>query len=561
MAYAVKQKIRGKVYVYIAENIYRSDLKQPRQVREYVGTLDDENQLTLGKNVSTPDAEMVKLLERAGIKYSPSRRHRRLRCKCGTRLVDGNCPLCSGAVKGIERIGARRLFEEISSDLKLDQCLKKAFGDKWRALFSLAFYRSVTGKPLYLAAPWLNSTGINGSFSSGTISRLLREIGADGGSREKFLSLWCEALGGSPELICDITSVSTRSGRLSLSEWGYNRDREKLPQLNIALVSERGMDGMPVAYRILPGSIPDVSTLANTSEFISSLGYADSAFRLDKGFHSKTNVLRMHREGRRFVIGVPFSLASVKKLFAGSLNSLKSGRRSFLWNGHVMRHVKKEMTYHDKHGAVRFNAHLYYEPERATDMRADFERRMLSIENESKEMLFESRAEVREWLDERAGRHVALFKITARGMGFKAERKPNAVAKAMRFMGCTMILTNEAELNGEMALDAYRSRDSVEKLFDAMKNENGQHRLRTGDDLIAEGQVFLSMLSLILRKALESRMRKSGLLRKYSVDALIAEIEKIYVIKLASGGDIMLETTRKQREIFDKLGVSPPQIA
>ncbi len=560
MAYAVRQVNRGKTYVYIAENIYRPELKQSRQVREYVGTLDEEDRLTLGKNVSIPDAETVELLKRAGIKYSPSRKHKRLRCQCGTRLIDGNCPLCSGAVKGVERIGSRHLFGELSSDLKLDRCLRKAFGKKWPDIFFLAFYRSVTGKPLYLAAPWLESAGISGSFSSGAVSRLLREIGADGTSREKFLTHWRGALGGSPELICDITSISTYSDRLSLSEWGYNRDREKLPQLNIALVSERGMDGMPVAYRVLPGSVPDVSTLGNTSEFISSLGYAGSAFRLDKGFHSKANVLRMHREGRRFVIGVPFSLASVKKLFSGSLNSLKSGRRSFLWNGHVMRHIEKAMPYHDRRGTVKFNAHLYYEPERAADMKADFERRMLSIENESAEALFESRLEMKEWLRERAGRHVDLFKITARGMRFRAERKPNAVARAMKFMGCAMILTNETELNGEMVLDAYRSRDSVEKLFDTMKNENGQHRLRTGDNLIAEGQVFLSMLALILRKALESRMRRSGLLKKYSVDALLAEIEKISVIKLTHGDDILLEITRKQRDIFTKLGVSPPQI-
>jgi hypothetical protein len=208
MAYAVRQVNRNKTYVYIAENIYRSELKQSRQIREYVGTLDNEDNLTLGKNVSIPDSDTVRLLERAGIKYSPLRKHQKLRCKCGTKLIEGNCPLCSGAVKGVERIGAKHLFEELSSDLKLDRCLGKAFGKKRSDLFSLAFYRSVTGKALYLAAPWLNSAGVDGSFSSGTISRLLREIGADGTSREKLLSHWCKALGESPELICDITSIS-----------------------------------------------------------------------------------------------------------------------------------------------------------------------------------------------------------------------------------------------------------------------------------------------------------------------------------------------------------------
>ena len=560
MAYAVKQINRGKTYVYIAENIYRPEFKQSRQVRKYIGTLDEEGNLTLGKNVAKPDAATVKLLKRAGIKYDPLRRHVRVRCKCGTKLIDGNCPLCSGAVKGVERIGARHLFREISVEVGLEKCLKETFGKRWRKIFFLAVYRTVTGKPLYLASPWLNSIGIRDGFSSGSISRMLREIGANGREREKFLSLWRKTFVKNPELICDITSISTYSDRLSLSEWGYNRDNEKLPQINIALISERGSDGMPAAYRTLPGSIPDVSTLANTSEFISSLGYKGTAFRLDKGFHSKANVLRMHREGRKFVIGVPFSLSSVKKILSKSLNSLKSARRSFLWNGHVMRHIKKIIPYHDRHGTVNFNLHLYYEPERAADMKADFERKILSIEQESKDMLFGSKAEIKEWLSERAGRYVDIFKITNSGTYFSAKRKPNAVAKVMKFMGCSIVLTNEMELDGEQVLSAYSSRDSVEKLFDTMKNEKGFYRLRTGDDNIAERQIFLSMLSLILRKALEARMRKSGLLKKYSVDALIAEIEKISVVKLTYGHDILTEITRKQRVLFEKINIAPPQI-
>jgi len=100
----------------------------------------------------------------------------------------------------------------------------------------------------------------------------------------------------------------------------------------------------------------------------------------------------------------------------------------------------------------------------------------------------------------------------------------------------------------------------MEKLFDTMKNETGQNRIRTGDDIIAEGQIFLSLLALILRKGIEAKMRRAGLLKKYSVDAVIAEIEKISTIKLTDGGAIIMEITKKQREILKKLEVPQPQI-
>lgn len=559
MAYAVRQVNKGKTYVYIARNIYQADLKQSRQDREYLGTFEDGGWLTLGKNVSPPPPETVKLLEAAGIRYSPSRRRQRLRCHCGTRLVEGSCPLCSGAVSGVERIGAVHLFRELSCACGLDRCLKEAFGADSERLFLLALHRAATGRALYLADTYVAFPGRDGAFPSSQISRFLRGVGADKSSRDKFLLLWRNERDLSAELICDISSISAYSDRLRLVEWGYNRDHERLPQINLVLISERGAEGMPVAYRVLPGSIPDVSTLANTSEFITDLGYGDSAFRLDKGFYSKANVLRMHREGRRFVIGVPLVSNNVMQLFSKSLNSLKSGRRSFLWKSRVMRHVERTMAYNDKHGAASFTAHLYYEPERAADMRADFERRMLSIEQDSSDALLESRHDARGWLSERAGKQAGLFRIVANGMCHKAERKPNTVAAAMRFMGCTMILTNERELNAETALEAYRSRDSIEKLFDSMKNDNGQHRLRTGDDVIAEGQIFLGMVALMMRKALESRMREAGLLKKHSLDSVIAEIEKISKIKLTRGQHIMLEITKKQRELLNKMGISLPQ--
>lgn len=559
MAYAVKQPSRGKVYVHIAENIYRPALGQSRQERRYVGTLDAAGRLTLGKNVAPPDAATVALLAKAGIDYAPERRRERRRCTCGTLLVDGRCPLCSGAVSGVDRIGVPHLFGELASGLGLGRCLAESFGKRGGDLLALAMHRAATGKALYLAEPWLAGAGVKGSFSSPAISRLLREVGADAAAREGFLSRWREAQGNPAELVCDITSISTRSPGLRLAEWGYNRDHEKLPQVNVALVSGRGADGMPLACRLIPGSVPDVSTLANTSSWLSALGFGKVGFSLDRGFHSKANVLRMVRGETGFVIGVPITSESAERLMAGQLNRLKSGRRSFLWRGRVMRHVRDEMALKDHEGGVRLPAHLYYEPARAEDMRAEFEGKLLALEIESGKAGLESRAEAFEWLREHAGRHAGMFRLVRHGMMFRVARKPNAAAAAMRFMGCTLILTDDPSLGGEAVLEVYRSRDGIEKLFDTLKNEAGQHRLRTGDDVVAEGQLFLSLLALILRRALERRMRAADLLKKHSVDALLAEIEKISRVNLLNGDHILVEVTKKQREFMQKVEVPLPQ--
>lgn len=559
MSYVVKQRIRGKVYVYEAENIYRPEIGQPRQKRIYLGTLGGSGEFMLGKNVAEPGPETLSLLAGAGIDYSPGMKRKRRRCSCGCVMVDGRCPLCSGALSGVFRIGVRHLFGTLAAESGLSGCLDKSFGGRARALLPLAMHRAATGKPLYLAEQWLSGAGVGGfDFSSGNLSRLVRETGADRAARESFLSLWFEAQGRPSRLVCDITSVSTHSGRLRTAEWGYNRDRESLPQVNVALAA--GRDGVPLAYRSIPGSVPDVSTLSNTSVFLGSLGFGSVEYSLDKGFYSRANVRRLVEAGHGFVLGVPFSNSAAQKLFSRHLNALKSGKKSFLWNGRVMRHARDGWRVETDSGTEIVAAHLYYEPARAADMKAQFEKRILQLERMSQEAGLPSRRALREWLSEHAPRLAGLFRTVQRGMLFSAERKPKAVASEMKFMGCTLVVSADRDRGREETLGAYRSRDKGEKLFDTLKNEIGQDRLRTGSDTAMEGQLFISFLALALRASLEARMREAGLLQAQSADEAIAEIDKICEVKLTTGRSILQEITKKQRTLLNSLNVPLPEI-
>ena len=78
--------------------------------------------------------------------------------------------------------------------------------------------------------------------------------------RDSFYKSWFIACGNPKSLIHDTTSISTYSKKINDSEWGYNRDKEKLKQINMALVVSEEKQ-LPLWYRIIPGSIPDVSTL------------------------------------------------------------------------------------------------------------------------------------------------------------------------------------------------------------------------------------------------------------------------------------------------------------
>ena len=110
----------------------------------------------------------------------------------------------------------------------------------------------------------------------------------------------------------------------------------------------------------------------------------------------------------------------------------------------------------------------------------------------------------------------------------------------------------------EVWLADYRNRDRVEKLFDSLKNEDGQRRLRTGVDANAEGRLFLAFAALVLRAAVEEKMRKAGRLRKMTVAERLAQTRKIRAVTTLSGRRFLLEIPRRTRDVLGGLSIPLP---
>jgi hypothetical protein len=73
-------------------------------------------------------------------------------------------------------------------------------------------------------------------------------------------------------LAYDTTSISSYSELVKLVKYGYNKDGERLPQINLAMVFGE-KSGLPVYYRLLPGNVGDVApwkTLSPTRRSSSS---------------------------------------------------------------------------------------------------------------------------------------------------------------------------------------------------------------------------------------------------------------------------------------------------
>ena len=563
MAYIVKQGGRNKqVAIYLAENVYDPKKRGARQRRKYLGVFDESNsELLLGRNSDEPDKTTLELLEKKGIKYlggkaDPTGRKPR---RSGKR----NFPLATNSANGVATLrivesGRPRALTGLAERSGLTRSLTTAFGEKdARRLLLLALHQVCEGEPVYLAEPWLAETEITdpSGLSSSSLNRLVEKVGGDEDARSTFLRSWIEENGNPAALIHDTTSISTYARDLIDAEWGYNRDKEKLPQINLAMVVARD-GGLPLWYRIVAGSVPDVRTLSLTRLLLEHHGLRDADFSLDRGYFSNDNVRDLLESEADFTIGVPFTNTQSRQIAHENSNALKTVRRSFLHSGERLRHIACE--YQVKGGddrAAKLPAHLYFNPTRREESLKRLETTILQLEVKAERRTFKTGQEAKQWIWDNAGAVAKLLTVSTRKGVSRVTRKSNALTKAARHFGMTLILTSKPEATREQVLSEYRCRDAVEKLFDVYKNTTCNKRLRASTEGGVAGRVFLAFLSVTLHSLLASRLGQSEIGKACSTKEALAMLRKIKMIRTSSGEEHMNEIPKKARQVLSALGL------
>ena len=157
-------------------------------------------------------------------------------------------------------VGTSALLEHVAQETGLSSILRRVFPADWRAMLTCAYFLASEGKALCHAEKWSqrNRVPLDAPLSSQRISELLPRIRP--GMQQDFFRLWSAAVRCDEYYAMDITSISSYSEAIPFVRYGYNRDGEKLPQVNLLMLTgERSH--LPIGYRVMPGSIKDVNAL------------------------------------------------------------------------------------------------------------------------------------------------------------------------------------------------------------------------------------------------------------------------------------------------------------
>ncbi len=132
----------------------------------------------------------------------------------------------------------------------------------------------------------------------------------------------------------------------------------------------------------------------------------------------------------------------------------------------------------------------------------------------------------------------------------RTKARNNAITAAENRMG-KFLLVYRGECTPMECLSIYRNRESIGKAFFMLKTVWTYSPMRVRKEITIRGMLFVFFISLIIRSALMRGMISSGLMRKYSLEKMILELEKLHVVEDASGSINELERTREQKDILE----------
>lgn len=135
--------------------------------------------------------------------------------------------------------------------------------------------------------------------------------------------------------------------------------------------------------------------------------------------------------------------------------------------------------------------------------------------------------------------------------------KQEAIAQAEKGYGFFVLISNEIK-DPIRALEIYRDKDLVEKVFGNLKERLNLRRTAVSSESSLEGKLFVQFVALIYLSYFKRQMSKQDLYQRYTMQEMLDELDVIEAFKNPGSALRVGEVTKKQADLYRALGVEPP---
>ena len=506
-----KKASNGTVYVYYTLRAYRNNDGKPTSDEAAIGKIDS-----------------------ATGNLIPNRRYYEI-FQCSEPIVPIEI-----SPNGVKNCGTVATLMEITKQTGLLEILKKCFSSEWDKILACAFYILCESNVMMYIEDWFDETKIQFTerMDDMACSKLFASITEV--ERARFFREWVLERGDKEYIAYDVSSISTHSSGIDIAEWGYNRDGERLPQVNIGMYY--GVTShMPVYYNLYNGSIPDKSYLEFMMIGAKDLGIRDVCFVMDRGFVTEDNFICMSENHFSFITALPGNRLDAMKLIDDNKGSIRK--------------VSNRIGEYEVYGTripfevygLNLYAHIYFDPEKQAFDEKELYARIDKLQEGLEKMSHTKRA---------TKKYSDYFMIDEGQKGaLTFELDTEKVDEKLGRAGFFILLSSKPGLSSGEVLKIYRERDVIEKNFEQFKNRLDFKRMRTHWNKTTEGKMFVGFIALILRSYMLRMIKRDTQIKHLTFNKVLIELRKIKMVTLTDLSEILTPLTKLQRTILSILGV------
>ncbi len=518
--------IVNKKYVYLTKKVqYHSSVKRSSPERILIGKLSEDGKLIPNKNYYSY-FNVEELLD-------PDDR------------------------SDVIKVGPHFLFHTIAEQKQLDLLLKDIFGeDMANKLLDMAAYMIMNedNKMTYLEDYGFDHSLFNqNNFNDSTIGRLFSEIRIK--DIDLFQKSWCQMYAQKKIYVAYDSTNMPFSGRgIELAEFGHAKMNDELPQINVSLAYDQ-TDNVPLQYEVFAGSVIDNIECSKMLERARNYGCKDIGFIMDRGYFSKSNIRYLEENDFDYLLMTKGNAVFLKEAVDEVGASLRNGYSHFIKSYELYGTTVKKKLFQTKKNQY---VHVYYDGARAEAERIEINKTFEKYDEKLEELKGKKikRKEDLTWYEK-------YYKLSYDENGYflAYQRKDKEIRKKIDRAGF-FCLVSSTEMTAEEALDIYRDRDAVEKIFRMQKSSLGNDVFRVHSTASLESKLFVSFIALILRNevhhGLKELYKKNR--KEYTVPKALREYEKMYIVKLSDNQyHIRYRLTNKQKTLLKAIGQTEEQ--
>jgi transposase len=452
---------KGEKYVYIYTHYFRNADGNPRNKAKSIGKLDEES----GKMI--PISNYYSMFN-----------------------VQPSLPDIS-----VYFYGYTYLVLKCSNDIGLRDCLQQSFGEQTNEILAVAAYMIREGNAIDGIDDWQEKNlvpGLHKSLTSQSCSKLFESLNYK--KTQGFFKEWVKKTLNGDTVCYDVTSVSSYSKTIPEVEYGYNQDKEALPQFNIGMFCCETKK-LPLYYNRYNGSLSDKTNLSHVLANAREVGINDVKIVLDGGFMSHESFSSLSNLSKAFTIGISPNLDISKEMISSHLHDIN--KYSNKLPGLDIFCLQQQTSIYGINGKLM----LYFDPQNQSQLCCELSERIERLASELSKL---KRCPVN-----KLNRYSKYFEIVKhdKDSGFDFIVDDDAVNKMRATKGFFFIFTTDMLAKPEDSLYYYRAKDADEKLFDQLKIDMRGSRVRTHNQYTTDGKIFVAFIALVIRAYILGKLK------------------------------------------------------